>query len=171
MRLAVRLALLVALWLLAWGELSPANILSGMAVGGALFVMFPLGTAGGPRAHASALGIARLGAYVLVQLLLSNLVMARAIARGRLRTRSGVIAHHLTTPSEIVATVMTSIIALSPGTMAVDVDDDASLVKIHFFDLTDPDGAHASLARLERLVTNAIRPEGRAPSGRKRSTP
>lgn len=41
MRLFTRLLLLVALWLLAWGEVTVANVLSGTAVAAVLLVVFP----------------------------------------------------------------------------------------------------------------------------------
>jgi len=162
MRLPVRLALVVVLWLLAWGEVSPANVVSGIAVGAALFVVFPLADDEGERGRISAAGVARLLGYILVQLVLSNLVMARSIVRRRPAWHPGVVAHRLDQPSELTATMMTSIIALSPGTMTVDVDDDASSIQVHFFDLLDVEAARLSLARLEQLVTSAVRPIGSA---------
>ncbi len=61
MRTAGRAALLVGLWLLAWGDVSLANLLSGIAVAAAALLAFP------PQRHAATelrlrpLGIARLG--------------------------------------------------------------------------------------------------------------
>ena len=159
MRLLGRLALLVVLWLLAWGEVSLANVLSGIAVAGALLVAFPLSAPTGDRARVDARGVARLAGYVAVQLVASNLVMARTILRRTPTAASGVVAHTLRQPSEVVVTVMTSIIALSPGTMTVDVDDDATTIHVHFFSLEDLDVARLVLARLEDLVTAAIRPK------------
>ena len=52
---------------------------------------------------------------------------------------------------------MTSVIALSPGTMTVDVDRESTTIYVHFFRLRDLAAARASLARLERLVVDAIR--------------
>ena len=156
MRLAGRGALLVVLWLLAWGELSVANLASGVAVAAALLVAFPLDAPTGDRTRIDVVGVARLVAYVASELVLANLVMARTITRRNPMSNSGVVAYRLGEPSEIVVTFMTTIISLSPGTMTVDVDDDASTIEVHFFSLADPDAARARLARLERLVTGAI---------------
>ena len=41
------MAMLLAIWLLAWGSLSWANVLSGLVVAGGLMVALP--DAGGPR--------------------------------------------------------------------------------------------------------------------------
>ncbi len=51
---------------------------------------------------------------------------------------------------------MTSVIALSPGTMTVDVDDDSSTIYVHFLLLTDVAKARARLADLERVVIGAV---------------
>jgi multicomponent Na+:H+ antiporter subunit E len=155
-RRAVAVGLLVGIWLLAWGEVSFANLAGGLVVAVALLAAFPpqSRTAGEVRFHL--LGAARLVAYVVRQLVLSNLVMAREILRRTPRALPGVLAHRLERPSDEVVTVMTSIIALSPGTMTVDVDDDSSTVYVHFFLLSDVDAARAGLRRLERLVVGAI---------------
>lgn len=164
MRLAGRVALLVALWLLAWGDVSVANVVSGIAVAAALLASFPprradpdagAGGPGGP-VRVDPLGAARLGLYVAGQLVRSNLLMSVEILRRRPRVRQGVLAHRLERPSEELLTVMTSVIALSPGTMTVDVDDDATTVYVHFFRLDDVDRARAGLATLERLAAAAI---------------
>ena len=156
MKLFGRVALLSALWLLAWGEISLANLVSGIIVASALFVVSPLGAPTRGRSRVSVIGFARLLAYVAVQLVVSNLVMAAAILRRNPTSRAGVVTHELDVPSEVVVTMMTSIIALSPGTMTVDVDDDASTIQVHFFALDDHDNAGATLSRLEQLVVAAV---------------
>jgi multicomponent Na+:H+ antiporter subunit E len=157
-RIPWRIPLLIILWLLAWGEVSLANVLSGTAVAAALLVAFPAGPRGGEgeRLHVSLAGITRLTAYVAAQLVLSNIEMTRQILRRRHAAAAGVLAHRLRTPSETVLTLMTSIIALSPGTMTADITDDSSVIYVHFFHLSDREAAHAYLGRLEQLVVNAI---------------
>ena len=161
MRIAGRVALLVALWLLAWGDLSVPNVLSGVLVAGGLLVAFPPGRRAGGSLRFSAGGFVRLTVYLHVQLAISNVVMARQILRRRPDVRPGVLAHRLRQPSEEVVTLMSSIIALSPGTMTVDVDRDSSTIYVHFFKLGDVAEARASLAHLEDLAVHAI---SRAPT-------
>lgn len=156
MRVAWRVALLVSLWLLAWGELTFANILSGTVVAAALLIAFPARRRAGGRLHPSVTGLARLAGYIARQLIVSNIVMTRQILRRLPGAAPGVLAHRLQTPSEEVLTIMTSIIALSPGTMTADITDDSSVIYVHFFQLNDRRAAHASLEHLERLVVDAI---------------
>jgi multicomponent Na+:H+ antiporter subunit E len=163
MRRAGLVALLVTLWILAWGQLTLANLLSGVAVTVVLLLAFPPLRRPRARVHYDPVGLLRLGAYVTTQLVTSNILMARLIVRRNVIYRSGVLAHRLDAPSEVVVTVMSSIIALSPGTMTVDVAPDSSVIYVHFFDLRDVDTARASLVGLEERVRHAIatRPEDR----------
>lgn len=156
MRLAGRIAMLTALWLLAWGQISVANVVSGIVVAAALLAAFPPPTSQSPAVRVRPLAVGRLAGYVAVQLVTSNIVMTREVLRRRSSSRPGVLGHRLQQPSEHVVTVMTSVIALSPGTMTVDVDRTSSTIYVHFLFLRDVDAAHASLARLERLAWTAI---------------
>ena len=156
MRIVGRVALLVGLWLLAWGEASLGNVVSGVAVATALLLAFPPGPRASGRLRFSAIGGGRLAVYVLVQLVNSNVVMARQILRRRPEARPGVLAHRLGQPSEQVVTVMTSVIALSPGTMTVDVDAESRIIYVHFFLLRDLEAARASLRRLEDIAVQTI---------------
>jgi multicomponent Na+:H+ antiporter subunit E len=156
MRTARRIAVLVGLWLLAWGDLSLANVLSGVAAATALLVAFPPNRPADGGVHISPLGVARLAWYVVTQLVRSNAVMVGQILRPPSPTRPGVLAHHLHQPTDEVVTVVTSIISLSPGTMTVDVAPDSSTIYIHVFHLDDVDAARRSIARLERLAIGAI---------------
>jgi len=155
MTVAVRVAILVVLWLLAWGDVTLANVVSGVAVAVALLIAFPPARHAASHVHLSGRGILRLAGYVVGQLGRSNLVMARQIVRPSPAT-PGVLAHRLETPSDELVTVMSSIIALSPGTMTVDVAPDSSTIYVHFFDLDDVAAAHRSIARLEGLSAAAM---------------
>jgi multicomponent Na+:H+ antiporter subunit E len=156
MRVLVRLALLVALWLLAWGQVTLANLMSGVVIAGALLVAFPLGPAKGARLRVSPVGVVRLVGFVAVQLVRSNAVMTREILRRRSALRPGILRHRLRHSSDEVVTLMTSIIALSPGTMTVDIGRQPPTIYVHFLLLHDVDAARASLAHLEDLVVAAI---------------
>jgi multisubunit Na+/H+ antiporter MnhE subunit len=125
-------------------------------VAGALLIAFPPAERAGGGLRFSPAGAARLLVYLHLQLLISNLVMARQILRRRPQSRPGVVAHRLRQPSEEIVTIMTSVIALSPGTMTVDVDSDSTAIYVHFFMLTDVEAARAALARLEDLAVHVI---------------
>jgi multicomponent Na+:H+ antiporter subunit E len=160
--LAARVVPLVALWLLAWGEVSVANVLSGTAVACALLVAFPPRPNSDPRVRLRPVAVVRLVGYVVARLAVSNLLVAREIVTRRSSIRTGVLAHRLLHPSDAVLTVMANVLALSPGTMTVDVTSDPAVLYIHFLLLDDVADARRDVAHLERLVVDALggpRPE------------
>lgn len=165
MRALRQVALLTVLWLLAWGEVSLANLVSGVAVSAGLLFALPSSTSRSGPASLHLVGCARLAGYVARQLVTSNVVMVREVLRRRPAPRHGVLEHRLRQPSEHVVTLMTSVIALSPGTMTVDVDPSSSTVSVHFLFLDDVAAARASLERLELLVSSAVRPTSTTPPG------
>jgi multicomponent Na+:H+ antiporter subunit E len=151
-------ALLVTLWVLAWGEVTVANLVSGAVVTGALLIAFPQHRRGAGARRLDLGGSIRLAAFVALQVVAANIEMTRRILRRRVDHRPAVLAHRFRQPSEEVLTVMSSIIALSPGTMTIDVDEDSSVIYVHFFDVHDADAARAALDRLEQRVIDAVPP-------------
>ena len=135
MSLLARVVLLMSLWLLAWGEITIANVVSGAAVITVLLLAFPTGATTRVRLNLPAVG--RLAAYVVAQLVSSNILMTRETLRRRSTTRPGVLAHRLQRPSDYVVTLMTTIIALSPGTMPVDVQTSPPVIHLHVLVLRD----------------------------------
>ena len=156
MRRLTWVVVLVGLWLLAWGDVSVANVLSGAAVAAALLVAFPSDRSPQGAVRLRPLGVLRLAGHVGVQLVRSNVVMARQILRPPDPASPGVVVHRLAHPTDEVVTVVSSVIALSPGTMVVDVAPDSSAIAVHLFHLVDVDAARRTIAHLEELAVGAI---------------
>jgi multicomponent Na+:H+ antiporter subunit E len=149
---------LLGLWLLAWGDVSVANVVTGVALVVVLFLVFPV-KRHGPRVRVHPLGLARLLGYVVVQLVVSNVLVAREIVSHRSRVRTGVIRYEVEHPSDLTVTLMSNILALSPGTMPVDVIRQPTTILVHFLLLSDVDAARRAIGRLETLVVGAVEPE------------
>jgi multicomponent Na+:H+ antiporter subunit E len=154
-RAARRVVVLVAVWLLAWGDVSVANTASGLLVAVALLVAFPA-YHGAHRPRISVVGAIRLVLYVLGQLVPSNVLVAQQVVSRRSRIRTGVLAYHLGDPSDEVVTLMAHVIALTPGTMTVEATRDPWVLYIHFLLLEDLDQARRTVARLEHLAVAAL---------------
>ena len=157
MRAAVRRgAVLVVFWFLAWGEVSLANLVTGIVAAAALLIVFP------PRRRASTadgfspVGAARLTLYVLGQLIPSNLLVAREVLAPRSRIQSGVVDHQLVHPTDEALNLMAHVIALTPGTMTVEADRERGVLTVHFLLLDDVERARASLRRIDALVTATL---------------
>ena len=149
-------AVLLGLWLLAWGSVSVANVVSGIVLIAVLMVAFPSSRRSGPRVRVHPIALVRLGAYVLGQLAVSNVLVAREIVSRRSRVRTGVVGYRVQQPSDLTLTLMANIVALAPGTMPVDVTDDPPVLYVHVLLLSDVDTARRTMARLEQLIVAAI---------------
>ena len=98
----------------------------------------------------------RFAAYVLGQLAVSNLLVAREIVSRRSRVRTGVVGYRVQQPSALTLTLMSNILALAPGTMPVDVTEEPPMLYVHFLLLSDVDAARRTMARLEQHIVAAI---------------
>ena len=156
MNAITRIVLLLAFWLLAWGEVSTANVVSGLALATALLVAFPPRRRAAHAHRVSPWGALRLFVYVFGQLATSNLLVAREILSPRSRIRTGVLAYHLEHPTDEVLALIANVIALTPGTMTVEATRDPAVIYVHFLLLEDLDDGRRAIARLERLVVAAL---------------
>lgn len=150
-----RVVFLVAIWLLAWGGNLIANLLTGVVVAIVLLAAFPPEVFGS-RLRVRPIALLHLAAYVLWELVTSNLLVAREILTRRSRVRTGVIVHELDNPSDWTLTIMANIIALTPGTMTVDATREPAAVHVHFLLLDDIDDARSRIAALERRTLAAF---------------
>jgi multicomponent Na+:H+ antiporter subunit E len=154
---------LVLFWFLAWGDFSAANLVSGTVVAVVLLVVFPPRRTRTPGIEVSLVGAVRLTAYLLGQLVPSNVLVARIVLGRTSDAGTGVVAYQLQDPSDEALTLMAHVIALTPGTMAVDADPVTGILHVHFLRLDDFDTAQRALRRIDELVTATVgRPESHA---------
>lgn len=150
--------LLLAVWLLLWGSASPANILSGLAVVAVLFVVVPSSRPLLPTHMIRPWGLLRLAGFFVVNIVTSNVVLSWAILSPRARLRTGVIRVPLTTADLGIATMVTNITALTPGSMVVQIDHDASsaVLWVHILTPGDPELVARRVSALERHCIEAV---------------
>ena len=160
MRRLVGPAALLVVWLLLWGEVSLANLASGVVVVAVLTaVLAPLRAAPAHRLHAW--GVTVLCADLVWRLVVSSLQVARTVITPTPeRLRSGVVAAPLASGSPLVATVVADLITLTPGTLTLDVRSDPPHLLVHVLGLDDPDAVRAEVADLEAMVLRAVEPLG-----------
>lgn len=156
MKFAARVALLVAIWLLAWGSLAPAKILAGAVLATGLLLLFPSNRTPTPDLRFRPWAGVRLVGYLIGQLITSNLLVARQALTGRSHSRTGVIAHPMGDAPDAAIALLANLIALTPGTMTVEATRDPAVVYVHFLRLDDVERARGEIGRLDRLVSNAL---------------
>lgn len=148
--------LLVVSWILLWGGLTVANVVSGTLVVLLLYLVFPSTRPAWPRTVIHPGAFVRLLGYFVVQLVVSTLLIAREVLTPRSSLQSRVIDVDMRTSSRSLLTLITSMVALTPGTMAVAVRSEPPLITVHALVLGDPQQVAEQLWRLEELCVRAF---------------
>lgn len=91
-------------------------------------------------------GLQLLWSFV-VELVLSNLAVARVVLRPRLDVRPGIVAYKTQLETDLAITVLANMITLTPGTLTVDVEDDRSTLYIHTLNVRDPEEVTESIRK------------------------
>lgn len=151
----VRLAALVVLWVALYGEVSVGNVVGGLVVAGALVVLFP--SARGSVRHVRPWGALQLGWYVFVNLITSTWTVVIAVLFPRPdRVEASVKSVQVSTRSATAMTLMGNLITLTPGTMTVDIDESAGILRVHVLGRVDDRQFVDEMARLESKVSAAL---------------
>lgn len=148
--------LLLGMWLLLWGELSVGNVASGVLVIALLYLVFPSTRPLAPRTLLHPGAFARLVGYFLVQLVASNLLVAREVVSRRSRLRAHIVSVPMRTSSPGILTLVTNITALTPGVVATAVETSPPTITVHALVLRDVDEVNEDLWRVEELCVRAF---------------
>ncbi len=149
-------ALLLAIWLLLWGELSPANVVSGLAVVAAVMVVVPDARFRLGRPYLRPLWIARLGARILVDVVRANVEVTREIIGRQNSMTTGIVAVALPGCSDGLLTFVANVLALTPGTMAIEVDRSPGVIYVHALHLSDVESLRRDVRSLAALAIMAF---------------
>ena len=153
---------LVLIWALAWGSLSPANLLSGLAMTGFLFVLAPEMWPRRDRVVIRPRALVALAWHLAGTIVRSNVVLTRLVVARRPCARSGVIGVEIPPLADGTITFVTNAMALTPGMIPLEVrsahdDPDAPLVMfLHVLDLQDVEEARREVLRLVALAERAF---------------
>ena len=155
----VRNMTLLIVWVAMWGELSVANVASGVLMIAALSVLFPTGDRRARLAHrVHPLGALRFGGRLFVDLVVSSWNVAVAVvAPNADRIHTEVFDVALTTTSPLVAAIVSNSITLTPGTMTVDIaeTDRGFALRVHALGRAEPVAFREQIRDLERRVVAA----------------
>lgn len=154
-----RLALLgwlLVVWLALWGDVSVANLLSGVLVGGALVVLFPRGgpQQGGPIRPLHALVFL---AYFHYKLFEASFVVAWEVITPRNEDINlAIVAIPVTGASPAVTTIVANAVSLTPGTLTLEVREDPTTLYVHVLHLHSVEAVRRDVLRLEWLALRAF---------------
>lgn len=147
---------LVVIWVLLWGTVTPANVLSGVVV--ATFLVWVIDDArhGLHRPSVRIIPIARFVGRVLAQVARANLVLAREVVTRGTAIRTGIVVVPLPLCSDGLLTVIANTMALTPGTMPVYLDRDPTTLHVHVLHLDDVDQVRLDVQELSELAVRAF---------------
>jgi multicomponent Na+:H+ antiporter subunit E len=148
--------LLVTIWVLAWGSLTWANVLSGVLVAAALLVVVPDVRRASHPPTVRPVPAARLVVRMLRDVAASNLQLAREVLTRGSGTATGVVRVPLAGCSDEMVTIVASLVAMTPGTMPVEVEQGPTVIYVHVLHLDDPDVVRRSIWRLRDQVVQAF---------------
>jgi multicomponent Na+:H+ antiporter subunit E len=149
-------AMLQAIWLLAWGSLSWANVASGLAVALALLVAIPGIRRRSHLPVVRPVALARLAVRLARDLVVSNVLLTREVLAPRPRIRTGVVRVPLPECTDELLTLLANLVALTPGTMPVDVRRDPPEIAVHVLHLRSVDEVRRDIWSLRDLVVRAF---------------
>lgn len=148
---------LAVIWVLLWGSASPANVLSGLAVGGALVLIVPgLRPRGPGRYRVRPLGVARLVGYMLAVTVRSNVELTREVLSRTASLRTAIVGVPLPGCSDEILTLISNLVAISPGTMPIELRQDPNVLYVHVLHLRDVEGFRRDILHLTDLVVRAF---------------
>lgn len=151
---------LTLVWLLLWGDISWANVVSGLAVGAFIVFAPPRGQRHDydpeNRPLLNIVAAVRFVLVVLWKLVQSNLYLAWEIITPGTRITKGIIAVPLRTDSPMAMLAVSDVITITPGTIVVDVSTNPTVLYVHVLHLHDLDRVRQDLIDLEDLFVEAF---------------
>jgi multicomponent Na+:H+ antiporter subunit E len=147
---------MVVLWVVLWGELSLANVVSGVAVTLVLLTLLPLGRGKRGSFHVRPLWALWFAGYFLVKLVQSNLIVAWEIVTPGDRTTTGVVAVPLRDCGDGLVTLIANCITLTPGTLTLEIRREPTTLYVHVLHLRDIEAVRRDIRQLERMAVRAF---------------
>ena len=150
--------LLALAWAALSGEFSLANLLTGHVLGYVILLMLVKGGVL-PRSPYvgkvyQALG---LGGFFLWELVRANLRLALDVATPSYQMKPGIIAIPLDARRDGEILLLAMLINLTPGSVALDVSDDRTVMYVHVMYMLSPDAARAEIKQgFERRVLQLL---------------
>jgi multicomponent Na+:H+ antiporter subunit E len=146
---------LTAVWVLLWGNLSVANVVSGAVLSSLVVVVFPL-----PPIHFSGrfhpIGIAHLIGRFMVDLVVASAQIAATVLRPGSQPLNAVIEVDLRSRSDLYLTLTAELLSLIPGSLVIEARRSTGTLYLHVLGVRDASDVERSraqaLAQEERVV-------------------
>jgi multicomponent Na+:H+ antiporter subunit E len=149
--------LLAFIWAMMGGQFTLSHLFVGFVLGYGILLLAQRIVGTGDYAWR----VWRLISFVLFflwELLLANLRVAHDVATPSLHMRPGVVAIPLEARTDVEITLLANLLALTPGTLSLDVSDDRRTLYIHAMFIGDPEHLRRSVKDgFERRLLEVLR--------------
>lgn len=149
---------LIMVWILLWGSISAANILSGLAIALVITVLLPL-PAVPVEGRVHPLSLLRLIGTVTYYLVLSSVQVAWLAVKPGPPPLSAVLRAHLAVKSDLVLALAVTIFNLIPGSIVLEIDQSRRMLYMHVIDVGSERGMnrfYRQVADVERLLVKTF---------------
>jgi multicomponent Na+:H+ antiporter subunit E len=143
---------LTLVWMLLWGNVSVANVLSGLAVALVVTLLLPLPPVP-VEGKLHPLSLVRLVIQVAYYLVLSSVQVAWLAIKPGPPPQTAVLRAHLAIKSDLVLALAVNVINLIPGSIVLEIDQTRRMIYVHVIDV----GSEASVQRFYRQIANVER--------------
>jgi multicomponent Na+:H+ antiporter subunit E len=151
--------LLALAWTALQAQLTLANLLVGYVLGYLILLLLVRGGVLGESRYVGKVSMAAgLAAFFLRDLVVANLRLARDVVSPRHNIRPGIIAVPLDASSDSEILLLTALINLTPGSVALDVSPDRKILYVHAMYVDSADAARDEIKHgYERRVLLLLR--------------
>jgi len=157
-------AWLLVTWLALWRDVSPANVLSGIAVAAGVVFLFPPQRQDGLRIRP--IPLLRFMATTVTSIVKANFIVAWEVITPKNVINEGVVAVDLASNHPVVITLISHAVILAPGTMVIDIDkgegDRPTKLFVHVLHLRSVEAVREEVLQLEKLALAAVSGENDA---------
>jgi multicomponent Na+:H+ antiporter subunit E len=149
--------LLAFVWATMTGQFTLGNVVVGFLLGyGILFLSQRV--VGPSRYFLRVRQLVGFALYYLRELVSANLRVARDVVTPTYAMRPAIVAIPLDARTDIEITLLSSLIALTPGSLGLDVSDDRSVLYVHGMFVDDPEAFCRGIKEgLERPLLELLR--------------
>lgn len=149
---------LLVVWVALWGDVTVANVLSGLLVAGGIVAVFPVGRRRPGTARLRIVPAFQLVAYFLWKLVEANVIVAwEVITPSNVNVREAIVAAPISdAASDTVVAIIANAISLTPGTLTVEVRRHPTVLYVHVLHLRSIEQTRIEVLQLERYVMRAL---------------
>jgi multicomponent Na+:H+ antiporter subunit E len=148
--------MMLAIWVLAWGSVSWANVASGVVVAAALLIVVPDARGSGRRPVIRPVPLARLAVRYLRDVVVSNAQITREVLRPRPRLSTAIVRVPLAGCTPEALTVVANLVAMTPGETPIEVEADPPVMYVHVLKFTSADEVRRGIWALRDQVLEAF---------------